>query len=285
MPLHHMKHPDEPWRPKLAMCNIFSKPREALEFSREHGFDGIDWSLEPGNLPETPSQESEWVRRFRELASVETRFHCAFPRLDIGHDDQAKAEAAAELFQRVIRLVSKLGGRCVTVHIGLGRDSTEPLSWEATIENLSRLVRFGAFYRVTVCVENLAWGWTSRPNLFEKLIRKSGAGVTLDIGHAHVSEGVRTHLYTVEDFVSPHPERVFNVHIYHKERPGRGHVPPESLRDIQDRLRVAASTGCPWWVMEVREEQGMLRTKEIVEEFLQSPERRRVFPALRQAFS
>lgn len=251
------------------MVNMCPHAGETLEFLRDHGFDGIDWTLPTEGLPESPSQESAWVERHQALSLVNTRYHCAFPKVDVGHHDQTRAKAAANLFQRVIRLISRLGGRYLTLHIGLGRNSTEPLSWEATIENLHQVVWYGLRYRVTVCVENLAWGWTSRPNLFEKLIRRSGAGVTLDIGHAFVSEVVQTCMYRFEDFVSPHPEKVHNAHIYHEEWPGQGHVPPSCMADIQSRLQVLVSTGCPWWVMEVREEQGMLQTRHIVEEFLQ----------------
>lgn len=257
-------------RPRLAMANIFEDPRENLAFARDCGFDGIDWSLRPEDLPANPAQESAWVERFRALTSMETRYHCAFPRLDIGHQETAEAGAAMEAFQKAIRLVSKMGGRYLTLHIGLGRDSTLPLSWGPTVENLEGLVRLGLRCRVTVCVENLAWGWTSRPNLFEKLVRRSGAGVTLDIGHALVSEVVQTRVYGIEDFVSPHPERLFNAHVYHEEHPVLGHLPPASLGDIEGRLRVLVGTGCPWWVMELREERGMLRTKAMVEAFLEA---------------
>jgi sugar phosphate isomerase/epimerase len=135
----------------------------------------------------------------------------------------------------------------LSIHIGLGHDSTEPLSWETTISNLRNLVRFGADHQVRICLENLAWGWTSKPNLFEKLIRLSGAGVTLDIGHALVCESVQSQQYAVEDFVTPHLNRVFNAHVYHEEIPGLGHMPPERIEDIEDRLALLSNAGCWWW--------------------------------------
>jgi hypothetical protein len=33
------------------------------------------------------------------------------------------------------------------------------------------------------CLENLAWGWASKPNLFEKIVRRSGVFVTAGVGH------------------------------------------------------------------------------------------------------
>jgi len=121
---------------------------------------------------------------------------------------------------------------------------------------------------VRVCLENLIWGWTSKPNLFEKLIRRSGADVTLDIGHAHACASVQSQQYTVEDFVTPHADRVCNAHIYHTEIPGQGHIPPKKKEDIQDRLSLLKEIGCDWWVLEIREVEGLLKTKKIVDEYL-----------------
>jgi sugar phosphate isomerase/epimerase len=252
-------------KPKLVMCNIFPEVEQIKEFALEKGFMGIDWSFDLDRLPETPLQESRWAKEQAMFSPFEVRYHCPFYQIDLGHDDPVLAAKADAVFRRIIRLVSKVGGRYLSIHIGLGHDSTEPLSWETTLNNLRRLVQFGAGHRVTVCLENLAWGWTSKPNLFEKLIRLSGAGVTLDIGHAHVCESVRSQQYTIEDFVSPHADRVLNAHIYHTEVPRQGHIPPEAGEEIADRLSLLQKVGCDWWVIEIRETEGLLKTKEIVE--------------------
>jgi sugar phosphate isomerase/epimerase len=257
-----------PITPKLAMCNFFPNTDKLRKFAREYGFSGIDFSLDLKQLPETPAQESKWVKDISALGPLEVRYHCPFDRIDLGHDDPVKAQAAKDLFCRVIRLISKVGGRYVTLHIGLGHDSTEPLSWETTIDNLRQLVDYGRAMSVRICLENLAWGWTSKANLFEKLIRRSGADVTLDIGHAYACESVQSQQYTVEDFVTPHADRVFNAHIYHTEIQGKGHIPPEKKEDIEDRLSLLRAIGCEWWVLEIREVEGLLKTKKIVDEYL-----------------
>lgn len=255
-------------KPKLVTCNIFHETGKLKTFAREHGFHGIDWSFDLDRLPETPLQESRWVKEQSILVPFEVRYHCPFYRIDVGHDDPGRAKEAGAIFRRIIRLVSKAGGRYLSIHIGLGRNSTEPLSWEATLTNLRRLVQFGAEQRVKVCLENLAWGWTSRPNLFEKLIRRSGAGVTFDIGHARVCESVRSQQYAVEDFVTPHADRVFNAHIYNKEVSGVGHIAPERLKDIRERLELLQNIGCEWWVIEIKEPAGLLQTKKIIDGYL-----------------
>ena len=255
-------------RPKLAMCNIFSDVEKLGQFVLDHGFSGIDWSFEAATLPRTPADESMWADRLAALGPLEVRYHCPFHRIDLGHVDSWEAKAAEEIFRNIIRLVAKVKGQFLTIHIGLGRNSTEPLSWDKTAKNLSRVVQYGASHGVKVCLENLAWGWTSRPHLFEKLIRKSGAGVTFDIGHAYACESINTHQYEIKDFVTPHAGRVLNAHIYHTELPDRGHVPPERLQDIQGRLAILQGTGCRWWVIEIWDEEKLLYTKKMLDEYL-----------------
>ena len=255
-------------RAKLAMCNIFPDVRELRAFAVENRFKGIEWSFSLDEIPETPSDQSSWVTEQGVFAPMEVRYHCPFYQTDLGHDDPVEAKAAGILFQKIIRLVSKAGGRYLTIHIGLGRDTTEPLSWEATVDNLRRLVHYGLQHQVTVCLENLAWGWTSRPNLFEKLIRRSGAGVTFDVGHAYVCESVVSHQYSLEDFITPHIGRVFNAHLYHKEVSGVGHLPPERIEDMESRLSLLVDIGCPWWVVELHEADALLQTMKVIEAYL-----------------
>ena len=225
---------------------------------------------QPGSreLQETPPEESRWVKNLSVIKDFEIRYHCPFYQIDIGHNDPEEARKAESIFRHIIRLVSKAGGEFLTIHIGLGLDSTEPLSWDTTIFNLRRLVQFGAEHGVTICLENLTWGWSSRPNLFEKMIRKSGAAVTFDIGHALASESIQTQYYRIEDFLTPHDGRVLNAHVYHIETPDLGHVPPERLEDIEERLDLLRKVACNWWVLEIKEPEALLHTKELIDGYL-----------------
>jgi len=253
--------------PKLAVLNLYEDVVRLKEFALEHGFSGIDWSFELETIPVTPLGESKWVKAQSLLQPLEVRYHCPFSRVDLGHIDPVQSQAAGKLLRRVVNLVSRAGGRYLSIHLGLGMDSTEGLSWERSIDSLRDLVHYGAEHRVRVCLENLAWGWTSRPNLFEKLIRRSGAWVTLDMGHAFVCESVASGYYSFKDFVTPHPDRIMNAHVYHKEIQGQGHIPPSSLDQIEERLMWLGRTSCTWWVLEIKDVPALLRTKEIVDQF------------------
>ena len=254
--------------PKIAMCNIYNDIYKLKDFALKHNFDGIDWSFEMDTLPSTPFEESKWIEEIEILSPLEVRYHCPFHKIDIGHNDPEKAKFAVSIFKKIIRLISVTGGRYLSIHVGLGRDSTIPLSWDTTIENLKNLIQYGSKHNVKVCLENLAWGWTSKPNLFEKLIRMSSAWVTLDIGHAAVCDSVTSQHYDVADFITPHEDRLVTAHLYDEEVAGIGHLPPEDLSDIQARLDLLLKTDCNWWVIEIREEEGLLKTKEMIDEYL-----------------
>ena len=254
--------------PRIACCNFIPDVRELKNFALHHGFSGADWTFTMETLPRTPREASSLVDTIAELHPLEVRYHCALSRVDLGDLDADKAKTALKVLRGVCRLVSKLGGQFLTIHVGLGLDSTNGLSWERTLDRLAFLVRLAGEVGVRLCLENLGWGWTSRPELFEKLIRKSGCWGTFDIGHAQVSPSIATQLYRVEDFVAPHADRFLNVHIYHRED-GERHLSPASLTDLEERLRlVRRLPQCDWWVLELRERKALLSTLAVVKEFL-----------------
>ena len=257
-------------QPILACCN-FLPDRHLRDFALAHGFGGVDWTFNLENFPQTPATETALSRTIAGLHPLELRYHCAFPRTDLGAEDPQENRRTLQLLRRVCRLVAKLGGRVITIHIGgLGRESAFDLCWQKTLAGLTELVRLTGKLGLKLCIENLAWGWTSRPDLFEKLVRLSGAWATLDLGHARVSPAVASGLFRVRDFVTPHPERFLNAHVYHEETEA-GHLPPQSLADLQDRLDLLVDLPlCNWWVLELREEASLLPTLQVVREHLGS---------------
>lgn len=256
-------------QPKLAICNFMSDVETLRQTAMAHGFSGVDWTFKLADLPANDIEESRLLRRISRLQPLEVRYHCAFKGIDLGDADIDKANEAKGIFRKACRLVSRLNGKFMTVHLGLGRDSCDGLSWERSVGSLADLVSFAHDLGICLCLENLASGWSSRPELFEKLVRKSSAGVTLDIGHAWVSPSVQNQYYAFEDFVSPHHERVFNAHIYHEEK-NNGHTAPEKLEDVMDRLHLLSCLPCDWWVLELREESALFSTFKVVYEFLDS---------------
>ncbi len=216
--------------PLLACCNFIPEVEQLRQFALDLGFKGIDWTFTLETLPDGPAGEAELARALSRMQPLEVRYHLAFQGMDLGDENQEEAKRALQVFREVCRLISKLGGRFATIHVGgLGRDSSSDLCWHTAIKALQDLVQFASRLGLRLCVENLAWGWSSRPWLYEKLLRLSGAWATLDVGHSQVCQAVQCGGYRVQDFVSPHPERFVNAHIYHEENEA-GHMPPAVWR-------------------------------------------------------
>lgn len=251
---------------KLAFCNFISDPNYLKPLALENGFEGIDWTLKLEDLPRDTREEARFIDQVAELKPLEVRFHLAYAGVDLGNVNKQEAQEAGKILRRSLELIARADAEFATIHIGLGSNSTGAMHWEWTLEALSDLVQFAGRLGIRLCLENLAWGWTSRPELFEKLIRKTGAGVTLDLGHARVSPWVRSHHFSIEDFIHPHPEKIFNAHIYHEEGPA-GHTPPDSLADIEPRLNLLKRLPCDWWVLELHNENDLLATLKAVRDY------------------
>jgi sugar phosphate isomerase/epimerase len=255
--------------PKLACCNFIPNTNKLREYVLDYGFSGIDWTFTPDDLPSSDEEEKELVRKHKVLNPIEIRYHLYFLGKEIGRKNQEHADHDRTFFYRACRLISRLGGRHVTLHIGLDRQALSgEISWQTTVTSLSNLTDFARKIGLRVCLENLAWGWTSRPDLFEKLLRKAECWGTLDIGHARASQTVISGAYDLEDFAYAHPERILNAHVYHEETSGQ-HTPPTELSDIEWRLRILTSLPlCEWWVLELREHRPLVKTLRVVREFL-----------------
>ena len=62
-----------------------------------------------------------------------------------------------------------------------------------------------------------------------------------------------------------------NAHIYHTEFKGVGHVAPENLEDIYDRLELLRRTeSCKWWVIELKDTKDILHTRDLLNHYFES---------------
>lgn len=255
--------------PKIAVSNDIGDGPDLLRFVQCYQFAAIDWSFRKiENLPFEPSKTQPFINWIKNQNGIDIRYHCPIPEMELAHANHDLTQQALENYKTLIQIVSQVGGRFFTVHIGIGQPASDLLCWKTAIENLSRLVEFGGKYAVTVCLENLLTGWTSQPDRFKELIGRSGAGVTFDIGHAYSCEAVQTGKFTCSDFIDSIKDRVFNAHIYHSEEPGLGHLPPRTLDDIMPRLELLMDTKCDWWVIELTNASETLHTKSLLQDFL-----------------
>jgi sugar phosphate isomerase/epimerase len=250
-------------KPQIAMCNIFDQDADRLAgFATEHGFSGIDWSIDPA-LPEV-----EFLARMESLSGFQVRFHCRFPGVDVAYTDR-RAEDSLTLLMRTVDQVARAGGQHMTVHSGLGNPTGEGIGLAPAIANLGVLVEHGRQSGVAVALENLTTPITNDPLLFRRIVAETDACVTIDIGHAHAVGKSHGGDDIFGDYIIPHRDRIFNAHIYHTELDGYGHLPPGCLSDIHHPLNLLGlAESCDWWVIELMDPSELLHTRDLLQNFL-----------------
>ena len=246
--------------PRIAIINIFDQDaRRLLDFALSQGFEGIDWTIDQ------QQSKGDFLSSMECLKPLEVRFHCPFHGVDIGFADAQRASSSLAVLTETMERIALAGRTYMTVHTGFGRVADEELDFKKAVQNLTTLVRRGADLGVIVSLENLSSQWTSVPELFYELVQQSGAGVTLDIGHAHVCASRDVQGRVFERYLLPNRNRILNAHIYHTETRGEGHVAPACIEDIHDRIELLAKTpSCTWWVIELRNTDDILYTRELL---------------------
>jgi sugar phosphate isomerase/epimerase len=250
-------------QPQIALCNIYDQDAETLAvFASQNGFSAIDWSIDPFLTGR------EFLSRMKRLEEFSVRYHCRFHGVDVAYAD-SRGDDALDLLMRTVDLVAEAGGTHMTVHSGLGNPSGEGVDEFRAIDNLSILVEHGNRNGIAVALENLTTPLTNDPLQFRRIVTESNANVTIDIGHAHAVGSLTSRENIFSDYVLPHRNRILNAHIYHTELEGYGHVPPETLADIDSRLDLLGmAPSCDWWVIELPNPAEVLRTRDLLQSYL-----------------
>jgi sugar phosphate isomerase/epimerase len=165
--------------------------------------------------------------------------------------------------------VSAIGEPLMTVHVGL--DRTLPLDHHRVVKNLTRLVEHGKRIGVTISLENLRRGPTANPQILLDWARRSGAGITLDVGHAVSSRCVCNKTIGVEKIIDLVAARLMELHVYESET-DRHWAPRnmEILGPIVDRL---IKTDCRWWTIELEDTRDVLLTRQLLVDHLRKTEK------------
>lgn len=251
---------------KIALsAKIESSVGNILEHAVENGFEGIDWSFHPNDFIETDLAE-RWLGAFRmKYPEIELRYHVPYGDIEIAHKNNEVSERAVILLKKSIEAIKRLDGRYLTVHIGLGPDSSQALCMDRAKSNLSLLVDYAYSAGVVLSLENLKCGYTSDPRVFSNLIMTSGAMVTFDIGHG-LSSSANENDWPCVKFIETVASRIVNAHIYEAET--HEHVAPVDMSVIGGPIKKLMETPCEWWVVELSRSEDVLRTRRLLQKML-----------------
>lgn len=266
--------------PRLAISNqAFDSAAAVLDFCRAHSCDAVEYTFCRS------AREIEKVRE--EITGIElllqsglqVRYHLAFSSMELGHPDPLSAKVAGEFHGVCLDLVAALGGKYITLHVGLDAAVLRQLDYAAAMANLADLVALGEKLGVTVCLENLRRGRSGDPLGYRALLDASGALATLDIGHALAQEDATGIAGYALEFIECCKERICGAHVYEiekvHERTGIGwHKAPqdlELLRPVLDKLITCPN--CQWWLVELTDQREVAETLGLLRGYLYSKQR------------
>lgn len=148
------------------------------------------------------------------------------PSLNVIHPEKSRRINAMDEIKRALEVAEQIPFRFLVIHLGDREDTWTPRSLDFSITALEHLHAFANPLGVKLLVENLQNDVTRPANILEVL--RAGhlrdIGVCLDVGHAHLGEGVAAALTELKPLI-----RSSHLHDNHGERdehlwPGEGTI-------------------------------------------------------------
>jgi sugar phosphate isomerase/epimerase len=252
-------------RPRLAICH---RPADDLELMLRTALEcGADAGVEVTLDPEDGTHLGGIAATIRR-AGLSARYHYPLCGHQLASADPGEAARAEAEMSRALQSVADAGGTHFTVHAALHIGSRQTGEFARTAEHLSRIAEVGRRLGVRVCVENLRWGDTSDPAVFLDLVESTGAGATVDVGHASSSDA-SAHGIGADRFVALLAPHIETAHVYEREDHA-GHHAPEKLNGMQRALDALCETTCDWWTVELHDPGETAATCRLLRNFLDS---------------
>ncbi len=242
---------------QLAVSAAWRHGRERMDWIMANGL-GCAFAPNPDRLDSMQTQLVSYIRR-----GMSVRYHGYFPGKEIGHAHPEAAEDAMRLHFKAIDAMQGIGEQLMTVHVGL--DPTLPLNPRRAVKNLTRLVRYGKKAGVAISLENLRRGPTADPLELLEWSRRSGSGITLDVGHAVSSQCVRRREISVEQIVDLVAERLMEVHLYESETDR--HWAPRTMDILGPIVDKLIFVDCRWWTIELEDTRDVLSTRHLLADY------------------
>lgn len=158
------------------------------------------------------------------------------PGVNVIHAEKSRRIEAMDEIKRALEVAERLPLRNMVIHLGEQLDGWSPLTMEYSLTALEHLGAFARPLGVRLLVENLLNEATTPEHL--RMILEAGhldqVGVCLDLGHAHITVGVR-------EAIASLGKRIVSVHVHdnHGVRdehlwPGEGTIDwPDAAEGLQ----------------------------------------------------
>ncbi|MFO7727421.1 MAG: TIM barrel protein [Desulfonatronovibrio sp.] len=245
----------------LAFSANFPDSWSRFQWARQNAY-ALEYSPDPHGLDLLPGV----IRPFID-SDIPVRFHTRYFQYELGHADKYLARKALEAHIKSLKAMHGYGESAVTVHTGLLPEC--PVKEEHILENLSRLVERAHRLGMTICLENMRIGHGADPfKVFERA-EKSGAMITLDVGHARGCAMVMDKQITFTEIVDLFESRLYEVHVYGREDE-QGHHPITDIEPLAGVLGRLLQTDCTWWTIELSNQEEAMATRNLLENYFKT---------------
>jgi sugar phosphate isomerase/epimerase len=158
------------------------------------------------------------------------------PSVNVVHHDKSRRIDAMDEVKRALETAEQIPFQYLVLHLGDRGDDWNPRTLEDALTSLEHLQTYARPLGVRLLVENIQNEVTTPPHLLEilRVGHFKDIGVCLDVGHAHLAEGVPAALAELSDLI-----RSAHLHDNHGERdehlwPGEGTIDfPQALAALK----------------------------------------------------
>ncbi len=259
--------------PQIAISSrVDQRVGNLIDFALQNHFRAIEYTIK---AEDTPLLKKE-IPAIDALAgsALDIRYHAPFKTVELSHKDREYTERSSKYLKECIDVIADHGAHHMVVHIAFGfRFSLESLSYSHALKYLEEVASYGHARGVTVCLENLTYGWTNNPETFLELVRESGARATIDIGHLSASPLIVDGDLPGTDFIrmlAPYiaGAHVYEIEIFDTDAMTPRHIAPKDTTIIQPLLTELLHTDCNWWLIELGDKREVMETNQLLTNFL-----------------
>lgn len=241
-------------------------PRYVMEIASRTGTLAAEITLTLANIGKAIKVVEELKKLSSNFDYFEVRFHLKpLPQYDFAVSYDGRNQALKKIIEVIDFLSERVGPGFLTVH-SPGFDGFDIVTSEV-IESLGVAVSEASKKGMVLCLENMASGWTSRPENLVEVAGKSGISIVLDIGHFNSSECCRMKQWQRREVIEALGVFTVGAHIYDHEE--GGHIPASDHYLLWDALEALFLTRASWWVIEHTDKDSFFRTYSIIKEFLE----------------
>ncbi len=186
------------------------------------------------------------------------------PPINIAAVEKRDRISAMDEIKRALEVAEQAPFHFLVQHVGVGHEATDEHKVEAAINSLEHLHAFAKPLGVELLVENIPNELSTPSSLMELLHagRFADIGVCFDLGHAHLSPGIKQAFDILKD-------RIRSTHVHDNKQDRDSHLwPGEGSIDWNEAISLLRTAPyVPPLLLEIEQAQGEKMSETMAEAF------------------